>query len=377
MALSLERLIEEQSGNGSTKAIEQPPVRRLLHTPQSLAPTCQQMLDEFPYKNVYGRGVIEKFETEKGRHVYNTTGRFKAPFEGRVGMYILGRDEPDDNENSRTRLFTRTANGLAVVKNGPVFDGMQDPNFVLVDGHLVIIGVKTGINPSTGRRTYWTDVYLGDDLDDFKEAKPFFTTPYQIKDFRFVPREKEDDPIGIIPRFQRLVVGEADGRKEVVDGGLGLMGYNEIGSLNELNLKTVMEATIIEGLFAPGEWGGPNWARRAKKGKKGDINIVGHHARHSFSQAGKEIKDYYATAWIINSHTRSLRVRPWMIAWRNNFVKTPAKPLECDVSNVVFPSDIEPVEDNIADLWAGLSDARQGRLRMIDPFWRVAIDRAA
>src|SRR5579884_853844 len=199
--ISLESLYRTYGYDPALQAhSEQPSLRRNSFS-SDIPLTCQQMYEEFPYRNVFGRGKIENFQANPGEDVYNSTARFRAKFKGREGTFVIGRAELTTSEQSQSRFYERGSKRWEEVRNAPRFDNMQDPFITRVGKVLLIGGVKTGIHPDRpGQMSYWTEVYMGEDLDDFREAEPFLVTPSQIKDLRFVALE--DNRVGLFPRFQ-------------------------------------------------------------------------------------------------------------------------------------------------------------------------------
>ncbi|MDI3270599.1 MAG: DUF1861 family protein [Bacillota bacterium] len=273
-----------------------------------------------------------------GRDVYNIT----APFETAQMTVLAGRVEARYSENAEVLFFSFRHGVWQPLPEAPV-PALQDPFVAFIRGEMVMGGVETFIDPR-GKPPYffwWRTVLLrGRDLF---HLTPFFRGPDGMKDIRLV--ELEDGQVGVFTRPQG---GSA---------GLGKIGFTRVPSLDDLTAETILEAPLLEGLFAPEEWGGANEVHRLPDGKLG---VLGHMARREGLY-----RHYYAMAFRFDPGTlawEDLRI----IAERQDFLPGPAKRKE--LRNVVFPGGLIRHGDGTAHLYAGVSDAEAQRLLIPDPF---------
>ena len=181
-------------------------------------------------------------------------------------------------------MFFREQGGVWHPRRGdPVFP-LQDPFFSRIHGELVVGGVETFPDPAKPGMVNWrTRFYRGRDV---RTLEPFASGPDGMKDIRLV--ELSDGRIGVFTRPQ----GEV--------GGRGIIGYTEIGSLDELTADAILSAKLLTEQFHPDEWGGVNEAHLLANGL---IGVLGHIA-HYDAQMNKH---YYPMVFAYDPRTHTGR----------------------------------------------------------------------
>jgi hypothetical protein len=301
------------------------------------AKTCEVLLKEFEHGPQPFRPEKLVFTGVGERDVYNIS----APFEDEGEFVIAGRVEPRDSEHSEVRFFVNRGKVWVPKEGAPVFS-LQDPFVSRIRGELVFGGVQTFQNPSVEGALGWRTVfYRGKNIASLEE---FAKGPDGMKDIRLI--ELKDGSIGVFTRPQ--------GEK----GGRGKIGFTRIPSLDELNVKTIEEAPLLDNQFVDGEWGGVNELHLLSNGL---IGVLGHIA--CFDQDGK--RHYYPMVFVLDPDTMEIS-NIELIATRSHFLKGPAK--RPDLADVVFSGGLIRKEDGTADLYAGISDAEAQKITIVDPF---------
>ena len=280
------------------------------------------------------------FHGVSGHDVYNLT----APFRVGETPYLAARVEPRDSERSTVRFFTEDGSGRWAVVDDVNPSDLQDPFTFSVAGRRYVGGVRIETEPGTGRITGWSTVLLEGQVPDRLQA--VFEGPAGMKDLRFVDL---GDRVGVLTRPQ----GEI--------GGRGTIGYAVVDRMELLRSAELDQAPLLDGQFAPGEWGGANEAHDLGDGR---IGVLGHVAY--FDDRGD--RHYYAMAFVLDAaggRPGPLRV----VATRADFPSGPAK--RTDLRDVIFPGGLIRHADGTATLYAGLSDAQAGQATIPDPFTDV------
>lgn len=279
---------------------------------------------------------IKFFNLESGKDVYNIT----APFRDGEHMYLAGRVESRDSEESEVVFFRQSGDGWTADERLPRLK-LQDPCVVRIAGELVVGGVE--IFPDEENPDAWnyrTVFYRGDNLSDLKR---FAKGPDRMKDIRLCGLE--DGRILVMTRPQ----GEI--------GGRGKIGYTIIRTLEELNAECMQKAVVLEGQFLPEEWGGCNELHLLRNGK---VGILGHIAKYDEAKN----RHYYATAFCFDYRTGEYTPMK-IIAVRDNFLDGPSK--REDLRDVIFSGGLVR-EQGQAKLYCGVSDAEAQSLVIRDPF---------
>ncbi len=274
-----------------------------------------------------------------GTHdVYNIT----APFMDNGEQIIAGRVEDRGKESSKVMFFVKR-NGEWVPRNGaPVF-ALQDPFFTFIQGELVFGGVEVYFDGDDPHYvTSWRTVfYRGQSIN---ELEPFAKGPLTMKDIRLV--ELENGGIGVFTRPM------------MVDGARALIGYTEIGALEDLTEEVIDGAELFRHQFLPEEWGGANEAHLLSGGT---VGVLGHVAR----MEENNIRHYYPMVFAFDpTHKRYSPMK--LIATRSMFPDGPAK--RPDLEDVIFSGGLVRHKDGTASLYAGVSDAEAHVIVIPDPF---------
>ncbi len=262
-------------------------------------------------------------------------------------------------------FFEKKADKWQVVKDiSPL--NLQDPFISKIGSELIVGGVEVYSKPSAeypNNTSYLTAFYRG---TDFNELQEFTRGPELMKDLRIV--ELADDKIGVFTR-----PGDIFTRSKDKIGGM--IGYTEINSLVDLNPENINKAEIINNMFEEKEWGGANVLYLLENGQ---IGVLGHIAR--FNKAGE--KEYYAMTWEFNPKTKKTSNKK-IIATRDNFPAGKAKTMKYKdqknmehgdqrsidyLKHIVFPSGIVIKEDGSSELYVGLSDSEEGKIKIVYPF---------
>ncbi|MBB6731183.1 DUF1861 family protein [Cohnella zeiphila] len=302
------------------------------------AKPCAALLEQFR-RNRPGRiGERISFAGVGGRDVYNIT----APFKDDGEWVIAGRVEDRTSERSETMFFVERR-GEWVPRNGaPVF-ALQDPFFCFIHGELVFGGVEVYFDGSDPHYvTSWRTVfYRGSSI---RRLEPFAKGPLTMKDIRLV--ELRGGRIGVFTRPMP------------VEDARAMIGYAEIGSLDELTEEIMRDARLLHHQFTKVEWGGCNEAHLLSNGV---VGVLGHVA----CMDDGNIRHYYPMAFALDpvsgEHT-PLKI----IASRDMFPDGPTK--RPDLADVLFSGGLHRNGDGTATLYTGVSDAEAHRIVIDDPF---------
>ena len=302
-----------------------------------------------------GRFAMEPAPLESGKITFSGVGNrdvynIAAPVTFRGEMLIAGRVEARETEHAEILFFRRDPDGVWRPRPGaPTFVGLQDPCVTIVNGELVLGGVRFPIELPDGRTIWRMEFYRGRSLERLTH---FLTGPDGMKDIRIAGL-----PDGRIALFSRPHCGP---------GYRGRIGFTVVDGLDKLNPDVIAEAPILEGQFTDVEWGGVNEAHLLRDGRLG---LLGHIA---WMETG-EIRHYFAMAFAIDPETRAVDpVR--LIAVRSQFPDGPAK--RHDLVDVIFAGGLVRHWDGTATLFAGLSDAEAGYVRIQDPMARLEAEQA-
>lgn len=300
--------------------------------------TCDELLLEFDNLNFKDDSSRIKFKgAGDGKDIYNIT----APFETEDGLYIAGRVEARDSENSEVFFFKQSGDGwTADAQLKPLL--LQDPFVSKINGELVIGGVEIfDDEENPGQLNYRTCFYRGKSL---KELKYFAKGPDKMKDIRLC--QLEDGKILVMTRPQGKV------------GGRGKIGFTVIDSLDELDIVHIHGAVVLENQFISEEWGGSNELHRLKNGK---IGVLSHIAKYD-ENGGRH---YYSTCFCFDYKTGDYSPMK-MIAVRANFQDGPSK--RPDLKDVIFSGGLVRLGNGRAQLYCGVSDAEGHTVTIRDPF---------
>lgn len=278
-----------------------------------------------------------RFDGVDGYDVYNIS----APFQSAGRTVIAGRVERRDSERSEVRFFEQGKDSWQLIEGAPRF-ALQDPFVCRIGSELVFGGVELF---ELGDRLAWrTAFYRGADIFGLR---PFFVGPMGMKDVRL--SELADGRIAVFTRPQGAI------------GGRGTIGYTEADSLESLSIELLEQASLLEGMFHPLDWGGANETVALAGGQ---IGVLSHVACFDGDDAHGE-RRYYASSFVFDPASRAYRDFK-IIASRDQFGPGPAK--RADLVNVVFSSGLVAGSAGRARLYAGISDVEAHWLEIDDPF---------
>lgn len=280
-----------------------------------------------------------KFEDVGAFDVYNIA----APFVWQGREILPGRVEPRDSELSQVWFFEKRNGAWHPIEGAPKIQNLQDPFVSLHGGEIVLGGVRLELDGAGKIISYGTVFYRGETLEGLRE---FAKGPRGMKDIRLVR----------LPNGKIAVATRPQGEK----GGRGKVGFALIERLEELTPELLQDAPLFENLFLEEEWGGVNEMHPLSDGR---IGALGHIA--SWDDKIEDFRHYYPMAFIIDPQDFTA-TSPRIIACRKDFAAGPAK--RHGLEDVVFSGGLVRHGDGTATLFAGLSDARAGTLRIADPF---------
>jgi hypothetical protein len=309
-------------------------------------PHCIELLRRFEKKEVCPIGEKLRFSGVGKNDVYNIS----RPFPMGDATVITGRVEAREARADSHVMFFENQNDVWVPASGAPILPLEDGFATHIGDETIIGGVEVYPSPTgTDPRGigYRTDFYRGRDLSSFQK---FASGPDGMKDIRLA--SLTNSRIGVFTRPQGG------------SGGKGKIGYVELQRLEDLeNAQNLLNARIIEDQFAPEEWGGANELHPLPDGR---IGIIGHVAYQDEQGA----KHYYAMSFVYDPKMhRASGVE--IIATRKNFPAGDAKTAK--LKDVVFPGGLVRHGDGTATLYAGLSDAESGRLKLPDPFMEKGV----
>ena len=304
-------------------------------------PRCIELLRKFKEKGPLPPGKELRFSGVDGKDVYNITAPFITGFGDGKKTIIAGRvEEREASADSHIMFFEEKDGVWTPLKDAPTFP-LEDGFVTSIGNEIIFCGVEVYPKPvedDPNEVGYRTVFYRGQDLSSFEQ---FATGPDMMKDIRVVALA--NGRIGVFTRPQ-------GGSNEE-----GKIGYVEIDDLEDLNdPRVILGARIIEGQFAPGEWGGVNDLHLLPDGR---IEIIGHIA-HKDAQGNKH---YYAMTFVYDPKEHYASPIE-IIATRKNFPEGGAKTPEKE--DIVFPSSLVHNGDGTGTLYAGLSDAKAGKITL-------------
>ena len=90
-----------------------------------------------------------------GHDVYNVT----APFEWKERSVIAGRVERRSEELSEIVLFSETDGEWRPIEGAPTFPGLQDPCVTMMDGKVILGGVRFPVTIGEDRKAWQMEFY--------------------------------------------------------------------------------------------------------------------------------------------------------------------------------------------------------------------------
>ncbi len=271
-----------------------------------------------------------------GHDVYNVT----APFEWKERSVIAGRVERRSEELSEIVLFSETDGEWRPIEGAPTFSGLQDPCVTMMDGKVILGGVRFPVTIGEDRKAWQMEFYREGLNGGFDKV---LTGPPKMKDIRFLQ----------LPDGRILVLTRPQGER----GGRGRIGFCVVDSLIKASWETIENAPLFD--HCPEEqWVGSNEAHLLTKNK---IGILGHLAE--FREDGS--RRYRSMVFCIDLETGQSSETE-IIAERSDFPTGESK--RPDLQDVIFSGGLLRLGHGRARLFAGLSDAEAGSLDLPDPF---------
>ena len=271
-----------------------------------------------------------------GHDVYNVT----APFEWKERSVIAGRVERRSEELSEIVLFSETDGEWRPIEGAPTFPGLQDPCVTMMDGKVILGGVRFPVTIGEDRKAWQMEFYREGLNGGFDKV---LTGPPKMKDIRFLQ----------LPDGRILVLTRPQGER----GGRGRIGFCVVDSLIQARWETIESAPLFD--HCPEEqWVGANEAHLLTKNK---IGILGHLAE--FREDGS--RRSRSMVFCINLETGQSSETE-IIAERSDF--PPGESKRPDLQDVIFSGGLLRLGHGRARLFAGLSDAEAGSLDLPDPF---------
>ena len=271
-----------------------------------------------------------------GHDVYNVT----APFEWKERSVIAGRVERRSEELSEIVLFSETDGEWRPIEGAPTFPGLQDPCVTMMDGKVVLGGVRFPVTIGEDRKAWQMEFYRDGLNGGFDKV---LTGPPKMKDIRFLQ----------LPDGRILVLTRPQGER----GGRGRIGFCLVDSLIQARWETIESAPLF--YHCPEEqWVGANEAHLLTKNK---IGVLGHLAE--FREDGS--RRYRSMVFCIDLETGQ-STETEIIAERSDF--PPGESKRPDLQDVIFSGGLLRLGHGRARLFAGLSDAEAGSLDLPDPF---------
>lgn len=298
--------------------------------------TCKELLLEYEPAGKKGKKLL--FAGVGDRDVYNIT----APFWNEGELYIAGRVEKRDSEESEIVFFTCTNNVWTPRSDLPKFQ-LQDPFITKIKGQWIIGGVELYFNSKQPRSIIgWrTVLHRGKTLHELSHAA---SGPWNMKDIRLI--ELSDGTIGVFSR------------PFGIDGTRAVIGFCVIQTFDELSEKAIINAPLFRDQFLKDEWGGANEIHLLKNGYLG---VLGH---ISYSDEAGQLH-YHAMSFVLNPWTRE-KSPVKIIATRSDFPEGPSK--RPDLVDVIFSGGLVRKANNRAVLYVGASDAEAHYIDIADPF---------
>ena len=285
------------------------------------------------------RGVADGYD------VYNCS----IPFSWGGTEYIFGRVEPHGKwASSVTMLFRRTGKDewTRVLEFGTL--ELEDPYVARIRGELVVGGTR--VMKVSGKVASYRGAFYRDNGKGPLHLEYFTTGPERMKDIRLV--ELKDGRIGVFSRPR----GE-DVRKKY--GSESVIGFTTIGDLGELTPEAVENAPVVEGVFGKDEWGGCNQAYPMDDGR---ILVAGHLCFSGPKAANGIDRGVYCNASFVFDPATHRATHIRLVATRSMYpVQEPKVP---HLDDCVFTSGFVFNGDGTCDIYTGLCDAAEGRVRV-------------
>jgi len=288
--------------------------------------------------------IASKFDDPRLAKAHVTIYNPTKPILHEGKLYLFGRVEPRQNQESKVMIFEQRDDIWRIVDEAPVL-GLEDPFHIPnIQGWKIVGGVETFDHDDLRYRTIFyrykdniTELFADDTI-----APPFAKSPLGMKDIRLIELKN-----GNIAVFTRPQGGHA---------GPGKIAYIEINRLEDLE-EAIPKARVIENQFHFDEWGGANDLHLLKNGL---IGVLGHIAHYDGN-----VRHYYAMAFVFNPKTRK-HSHMEILTTADDF--PPVEPKKGELGKVIFSGGLHRNPDGTADLYVGVGDVKAGKIKIKDPF---------
>jgi hypothetical protein len=285
-----------------------------------------------------------RFVGQGQRDVYNIT----APFELDGLTLIAGREETREAPlKSRIGFYAENGGTWHKVSQleHPKLE-LEDPFITFIDGRPILGAVQVDWRAEPLK--FKTVFYGVDSLDDIY---PIAEGPNRMKDIRL--KQLDGDQILVLTRPDRSTA-------ERIDRQIGWFKISDLGELTPERIE--QDAIILEGMFAPGVWGGPNELHNIDDEWVGALS-------HQASRDDFGNLRYIATTFELNHLSGDFTPMEELLC-RSDLPQGPSKTQQ--LQNVLFSGGLVRHGDGWATWYGGCSDATSGFRVIEDPFHRPA-----
>ena len=202
----------------------------------------------------------------------------------------------------------------------------------------------------SGRVATYRGAFYRDNKRGPMHLEYFTTGPERMKDIRLV--ELKDGRIGVFSRPR----GE-DVRKKY--GSESVIGFTTVKDLDELTPEVIEKAPVIEGVFGKDEWGGCNQAYLMEDGK---VLVAGHLCFSGTKASNGLNRGVYCNASFLFDPATHKATRIRIVATRMMYPEQGPKVPHLD--DCVFTSGFVFNDDGTCDVYTGLCDSAEGRVRL-------------
>ena len=244
-----------------------------------------------------------------------------------------------EEELSEIVLFSETDGEWRPIEGAPTFPGLQDPCVTMMDGKVILGGVRFPVTIGEDRKAWQMEFYREGLNGGFDKV---LTGPPKMKDIRFLQ----------LPDGRILVLTRPQGER----GGRGRIGFCVVDSLIQARWETIENApSSITARRNSGS--GPTRPTCSPKTRSGSSATSpnsgrmdrGVTARWSLHRSGDGAVERN------RDHRRTFRL-------------SPGESKRPDLQDVIFSGGLLRLGHGRARLFAGLSDAEAGSLDLPDPF---------
>ena len=281
--------------------------------------------------------------------VYNCS----IPFAWEGRRYVFGRVDPKFRWGVPPWVVLFVETGKDEWTVDPKFHWLQlsDPAVQFIRGEIILTG--THVEKIAGKTAgYVAYFYRGKDPYHLT----YFTHgPKRMKDIR--PIELPNGRIGVFTRPR----GEEVRRKY---GSESLIGYVEVDDVEGITPEALEAARPIPGIFGRDEWGGANQAYLLPDGR---IGVAGHLAWNrpdDLCPVNNHRRQHYCNISFVFDPKTFTATRPKIVATAGLYGVAGRRPKSPDLDDCAFTSGFVFNDDGTCDVYSGLLDAYEGRVRI-------------